>query len=105
MLEYRQYIALVYVDVIEFEGTHIRKFYADLTRRMSDLLAQDGMLDRVKKKLRKGVDPVSAVLLATRTFFDYFTIQILFGVPEPFGKDSNQIVAEIADIIRNGVVA
>ena len=32
-------------------------------------------------------------------FFSYFTIEILFKVPEPFGKDSAQVVKEIADIL------
>ena len=103
--EYRPYVALIYVDVIEFEGTHIRRFYGDITRRLGDILEQVGARERVVKRLRPGVDPVSALMLVTRTFFDYFTIQILFRVPEPFGKDSAQIIKEIADIVRNGVVA
>src|SRR5438270_3080719 len=36
--QYRQYVALIYVDVIEFDGTHIRKFYTDLTKRYASYL-------------------------------------------------------------------
>ena len=103
--EFRQYVALIYVDVIEFEGTHIQKFYGDITRKLAEILAQDGAHARVNRHLRAGVDAVSALMLATRTFFDYFTIQILFRVPEPFGKNSEQTIKEIADILRNGIVA
>jgi AcrR family transcriptional regulator len=105
VMQYRRYVALIYVDVIEFEGTHIRKFYGDITHKLAEVLEQTEASDRVRQRLRPGVDPISAIMLATRTFFDYFTIQILFRVPEPFGKDSGQTIKEIADIIRNGIVA
>lgn len=102
--EYRQYIALIYVDVIEFEGTHIRKFYGEIAERFGERLQVDGSYSAIRARLRPGVPPVSAILLATRLFVNYFTVEILFGVPEPFGKDSAQIIKEIADILRNGMV-
>ena len=102
--EFRQYFALIYVDVIEFEGTHVRKFYSDMATRYTEVLARIGGLERVASRLRPGVSPVSALMLTTRMFFSYFTIEILFNVPEPFGKDSTEIVREIADILRNGMV-
>lgn len=105
IVEFRDHVALVYVDVIEFEGTHIRKFYGDLANRYSDFLLQEGAEEAIRKRLRPGVAPVSALMLATRIFFNYFTIEILFNVPEPFGKDSQAVVREIADMLRNGIAA
>ncbi|MBK5260580.1 MAG: TetR/AcrR family transcriptional regulator [Thermoanaerobaculia bacterium] len=105
ILEFRDHVALVYVDVIEFEGTHIRKFYGDLANRFSDFLRQEGAEEAIRKRLRPGVAPVSALMLVTRIFFNYFTIEILFNVPEPFGKDSQAVVREIADMLRNGIAA
>ncbi|HEX7418933.1 MAG TPA: TetR/AcrR family transcriptional regulator [Thermoanaerobaculia bacterium] len=102
--EFRQYFALIYVDVIEFEGTHVQKFYGDMATRYADVLGRDGGLERVAERLRPGVSPISALMLTTRMFFSYFTIEILFNVPEPFGKNSAEIVREIADILRNGIV-
>ncbi len=104
-VEFRDHVALVYVDVIEFEGTHIRKFYGGLANRYSDFLLQEGAEEAIRKRLRPGVAPVSALMLATRIFFNYFTIEILFNVPEPFGKDSQAVVREIADMLRNGIAA
>jgi len=103
--EYRQYIALIYVDVIEFDGTHIRKFYAEMANRYARRLQEEGMLERIRSRLRSGVSPVSAMMLATRIFINYFFVEILFGVPEPFGKNSQQIITEIADILRNGMLS
>jgi AcrR family transcriptional regulator len=102
--EYRQYFALIYVDVIEFEGTHVKKFYGEMSQRFADVLAKDGGEERIAKRLRPGVSPVSALLLTHRLFFSYFTIELLFNVPEPFGKDSSQVIQEIADILRKGIV-
>jgi AcrR family transcriptional regulator len=102
--EFKLYMALIYVDVIEFDGTHIQKFYGDMAKRFAEMLEQEGLQERVQQRLRPGVSPVSAMLMTTRIFFNYFTIEILFNVPEPFGKDSMQSVREIADILRNGMV-
>ena len=101
--EYRQYFALIYVDVIEFEGTHVKKFYGEMAQRFAEVVKKDGGEERMKKRLRPGVSPVSALLLTQRLFFSYFTIELLFNVPEPFGKDSSQVIQEIADILRNGI--
>jgi AcrR family transcriptional regulator len=102
--EFRQYFALIYVDVIEFEGTHVQKFYGDMPQLFAEILGRNGALDRIAAKLRPGVSPISAVMLTTRMFFSYFTVEILFNVPEPFGKDSKEIINDIADILRNGMV-
>ncbi|MGZ4778936.1 MAG: TetR/AcrR family transcriptional regulator [Thermoanaerobaculia bacterium] len=100
----RRHIALIYVDVIEFEGTHIRKFYGDMAQRLKTIL-EDAEITRIQSRLRPGVSPISALMLTTRFFFNYFSVEILFGVPEPFGKDSATMVAEIGDILRNGMVS
>src|SRR5438128_8077560 len=101
--EFRSYIALIYVDVIEFEGTHIQKFYGEMGQRYAALLTGGG-LQEIRERLRPGVSPVSALLMTSRIFFNYFSLETLFNVPQPYGKDSMQIVQEIADILRHGMV-
>jgi AcrR family transcriptional regulator len=101
--EFRSYIALIYVDVIEFDGTHIRKFYAGMGERVAGIIG-DQALDRIKSRLRPNVSPISALLMTSRFFFNYFSIEILFNVPEPFGKDSREVVSDIADILRHGML-
>jgi AcrR family transcriptional regulator len=101
--QFRGYLALVYVDVIEFGGTHIQKLYATMADRYARLFEEQGSLEEIRARLRPNVSPVSALLLTARLFFNYFSLEILFGVPEPFGKNANEVVKEIADIIRNGV--
>jgi AcrR family transcriptional regulator len=103
--QFRDYNLLIYVDVIEFGGTHIQKFYAEMSERFTRIIEEQGLLDEMRARLRPNVSPTSALLLTTRMFFNYFTVEILFGVDAPFGKDHRQVVEEIADIIRNGVCA
>jgi len=94
--QYRAYMTLYYVDMIEFDGSHIRAFYRELVQRIEQS-------DKIHTRLRDDVSPTSALLAATRLFLNYFQLEILFGVREPFGKDSAQIVREIADMLRRGI--
>jgi len=101
--EFRSYIALIYVDVIEFDGTHIQKFYGQMGQRYARMFTGGG-LEEIRKKLRPEVSPVSALLMTSRIFFNYFVLEILFNVPQPYGKDSAQIIREIAEMLRHGMV-
>jgi AcrR family transcriptional regulator len=103
--QFRDYNLLIYVDVIEFGGTHIQKFYGEMGERFARMMEEQGSLEELRSKLRPNVSPISALLLTTRMFFNYFSVEILFGVHAPFGKDHREVVEEIADIIRNGVCA
>jgi AcrR family transcriptional regulator len=103
--QFRHYLALIYVDVIEFHGTHIQQFYSDMGERFTRFLEEQGILGEVQTQLRPAVSPASALLLTARVFFNHFIMEILFGVRSPFGKEPDEVVKEVADIIRNGVCA
>ena len=102
---YRQYHLLIHVDVIEFGGTHVQQFYNEMSERYSRFIEERGALDDLRSRLRPEVSPTFALLLTTRLFFNYFTLEIIFGVQAPFGQEVNEVVPQIADIIRNGVCA
>jgi AcrR family transcriptional regulator len=102
--DYREYVALIYVDVVEFDGTHIRKFYSDMSRRFDTFMKSHGMNDKLAGRLQDGLSPLSAVMLATRIFYNYFSIEIIFGVKDHFGKNTDEVVSEISKILRNGML-
>ncbi len=102
--DYREYIALIYVDVVEFDGTHVRKFYENMAERFTTFMRATGMEQELETKLAEGLSPVSAVMLATRIFYNYFTVEILFGVKDHFGKETDAVVHEIARILRHGML-
>jgi AcrR family transcriptional regulator len=102
---YRPYVALIYVDVVEFEGAHIRKFYSDMAARFESFIEAHYEPGALEGKLRTGVSPGSAAMLAARIFLNYFAVEIIFGVPDHFGKRSEESLHEIADILRYGLLA
>ena len=102
--DYRQYVALIYVDVVEFDGSHVRKFYATMADRFDAFIKAHGMEEELRGKLQEGLSPISAVMLATRIFYNYFSIEILFGVKDHFGKSTDEVVSEISEILRNGML-
>jgi len=102
--QYREEVALIYVDVVEFDGSHIRKFYEDMASRFDTFLKAHGLEDQLKTKLQDGLSPISAVMLATRIFYNYFSVEILFGVKDHFGKSTDEVVGEISKILRHGML-
>jgi AcrR family transcriptional regulator len=98
--QYRRYMLLIFVDVIEFDGTHIREFYKGLTKRFMQLVDAN---PTIQQRLRPNVSASSAIHMVARVFINYFQLELLFGVSEPFGKESKQIVSEIADMLRCGI--
>lgn len=101
---YRDYVALIYVDVVEFDGSHIRKFYAEMAKRFESFMKAHGMEAELRGKLQDGLSPLSAVMLATRIFYNYFSIEIIFGVKDHFGKHTDDVIGEISRILRHGML-
>src|SRR5437588_12508677 len=101
--EFRPYFSLIFVDVIEFEGTHIRKFYGELGQRYGACVGEEA-LGATRQRLRPAVSPISALLITARVFFSYFTIEILFNVPEPFGKEASAVIKDLSDSVVNGLL-
>jgi len=103
--KYRRHIALIYVDVIEFEGTHIRKFYASMSERFEAFARSHRELVPADRRLRPGISLGAALMLATRFYMNYYAVEELFGVPNHFGKNSDDALREVADVLRHGLLA
>jgi AcrR family transcriptional regulator len=100
---FRPYILLIYVDVIEFQGEHIRAFYAGMAARFEGVYAE-----RLRQRQAAGelgeVDPMVAVMVATRWFFYFYTVEKCFGAPMHFGMSQERAVAEFIRLFRYGVL-
>ena len=101
--KYRRYIALIYVDVVELEGQHIRKFYTSMADRFEHF-AHEHPEATHGSALRDGLSPGFGVMLASRIFLQYFAVEVLFGVPDHFGRASDEVIREIAEILRRGML-
>lgn len=102
--KYKRHIALIYVDVVELEGSHVRKFYTEMSGRFARFLEREDRGKLLAKRLRPGVSPLSAVMLAGRFLLQYYATEILFAVPDHFGKSNEEVMSEIADVLRHGML-
>ena len=98
--KYRRHIALIYVDVIEFEGHHIKRFYQQMVTRFQHVLDQ---FPDVHKKLRPGVSPLTAAILVSRLMLYFYSVVYVFKVPNHFGKDEETVLREIVGILEHGI--
>ncbi|MBP6716676.1 MAG: TetR/AcrR family transcriptional regulator [Acidobacteria bacterium] len=99
----RPYALLVYVDIIEFEGRHLRQFYEGLTARFEAYLQTD-QGKQAALRFREGVSPLTAMQFATRFLVKYFEVEVLFGVPDHYGRSSKDVLAEMADVMKFGLL-
>ena len=100
---WRPYIALIYVDVVEFEGRHIHRFYANLAGRFQEFLSRRPDL-RIPNRMRDGIPPELAMMLTTRIYMYYFVVETLFGVPNHYGLNSEDATKLIADVLTGGIL-
>lgn len=103
VVRWRPFIALIYVDVVEFEGRHIHRFYAHLAERFREFLSRRPDL-HIHERMRPGIAPEVAMLLTTRIYMYYFVVETLFGVPNHYGLKSDEATALIADVLTGGMV-
>ncbi len=97
------YIRLIYVDVLEFEGQHIHQLFEGMRARYeSDLgpylrdLQQQG-------RLAAG-DPVAALMTITLSYFNYFTVEVVFGARKHFGLSDRQVIEGMAGLFGRGLL-
>lgn len=101
---WRQHVTLIYVDVVEFEGRHIRRFYVDLAARLSRIIEERGDHARIAARLRPGLPSSAALMMTMRVFIYYFVVEIVWGVPDHYGMTSEQATRVIADILGHGML-
>jgi len=103
VVQYRPYVALIYVDVVEFDGSHIRRFYSEMASRFEAFLSQNRDTLQLGE-MRAGVSELTAIMVASRFFLNYFAVELLFGVANHFGSDNDSALTEIVDILKFGML-
>lgn len=96
-------IMLVFIDVIEFKGRHIREFYETMADRFRATYGPRFAELEKQGRLADG-DPIVAVMVATRWLFYFYTVEECFGVPMHFGMDATQAVEGFIRILRYGIL-
>jgi len=101
----KAYINLIYVDVIEFKGEHIQRFYTSMAERFKATYGPS--FEEMKRKglFNPEADPLFAVMMTFRFFFNYFLVETSFGVLDHFGLNTNQVVEQARQLILHGLLA
>ncbi|MEN8163010.1 MAG: TetR/AcrR family transcriptional regulator [Acidobacteriota bacterium] len=98
-----EHILLFYVDVIEFRGQHIRAFYKVMAREFKRVYGKKLEARRQAGEIGD-VDALSAVIMATRWFFYFYTVEKCFQMPNHFGMDPKLAVKEFIRLLRLGLL-
>ena len=101
---YRRQVALIYVDVVEFKGIHIHKYYTEMAGRFAAFLNHRYPGDALKDQLAVGVEPNTALMLASRVFIQYYALEIVFDIPQQFGLSTPLAIREVSEILRHGIL-
>lgn len=100
---YRDYFKMVYIDVVEFDGSHIREIFSRLDAKFRAVL---GARFRKLGKLgpKRTIDPAFAFVAVYMAFYQYFILTKLFGAEETYGPRADaQVVADLAELFRHGL--
>jgi AcrR family transcriptional regulator len=96
------YLTLVYVDIAEFDGKHVRPHYENLAAKF-DFLMKDRFDElRKKRELPKGIDPAVAFTLIYMQFSNYFIVERLIGARH-LGLDHGDAIKAIALLFTEGL--
>lgn len=100
--QFSDYIRLIYVDVVELDGEHIRRLFRGMRRRYEELLGA-----RLRELQASGdigdVDAVAGVMTATISFFYLFNIELIFGVKRLYGSSDRDAIKTISTLLRDGM--
>lgn len=96
------YFKLIYVDVVEFQGEHIRNFYLDTAKRYRERFATEDD-ETLEGAADEGVDPAFAATFTTRWLVYYFIVEKCFGVPEHMGIPTQESLEQFFHLLRRGM--
>ena len=102
--ENRAFVLLIYVDVIEFHGEHIKAFYDGMADRFEEVYGESLRAKQAAGELGADVDPLFAAMCATRWFLYYFTVEKCFGVPQHLGMESKDATRAFIQLLRSGLM-
>lgn len=100
---YRDFLKLMYVDVVEFDGAHIGELFSNLDTKFQAVLGP-----RFKKigglGPRGELDPAFAFVAIYMGFYQYFVLTRLFGARATYGeRDDKELIADLSTLFLHGV--
>lgn len=100
---FADYIRLIYVDVVELKGEHIRRLFGGMRKRYEEALGPRLEAMRARGELGDDVDPITGLMTATISYFYLFNIEHIFGVRRLYGGSDREAIGQIARLLRDGM--
>lgn len=101
--KFPDYLRLVYVDIVEFDGKHIGRIFQGMRDRYAEVL-QGPKGPGLSRPLAPGIDPVRAMMMAVWSYNNYFTVEKLFGVKGHYGMKDAEVIEFFAKVFRGGIL-
>ena len=100
---YRDYMKLIYVDVVEFDGTHIREIFSHLDDKFRAVLRT--RFERLGGLGPRGnIDPAFAFVAVYISLYQYFMLTKLFGAKATYGARSDrEVVGDLVTLFTDGL--
>ena len=96
------YLTLVYVDIAEFDGKHVRPHYEQLAAKFDFVMKARFDELRQEKALPRGIDPAVAFTIIYMQFSNYFIVERLIGANH-LGLDQRSAVKIISKLFTEGL--
>lgn len=101
--ERTDYIKLIYVDILEFKGEHINRFYSRMAEGFRLAYGERFQHLREAEMIDPQADPLFAVMMTYRFFFHYFLVESAFGVENHFGYSTEAVIEKARYLILHGL--
>src|SRR5688500_16029435 len=94
------YLTLVYVDIAEFDGKHVRPHYEHLAGKFDFVMKP--RFDELRKERSLAIEPAVAFTLIYMQFSNYFIVERLIGARH-LGLDHKESIRTIAKLFTSGL--
>ena len=101
--EHVDYLTLVYVDIAEFDGRHVRPHYEGLAARFEPVMGEHFSPLRGPDGGPPAVDPAVVFTAVYMQFFNYFVVEKMIGARGHMGLGDGDAVRAISTLFQVGL--
>ena len=103
--DHYEFWLLMYIDVLEFDNQHCRKFFEGLSKRFGQRFDQHFYALKKQKLLNEDVDPALGFTVAYLQFLNYFLIEKLFGGNHHLGINDEEALLKLSELFCRGLLS
>ncbi|MBI4850714.1 MAG: TetR/AcrR family transcriptional regulator [Acidobacteria bacterium] len=103
--DHYEFWLLMYIDVLEFDNQHCRKFFEGLSKRFGQRFHKHFYKLKKQKLLNEDIDPALGFTVAYLQFLNYFLIEKLFGGNHHLGINDDEAVLKLSELFCRGLLS